>query len=80
MALFIMNHSKEKIMILGRWGSDAFMSYIRPQVLEWTNIMAADMASVKSFMDLNDREATHHRRRETDWSELSIMPVPYLGR
>jgi hypothetical protein len=34
MALFLMDHSVEKIMILGRWSSDAFMVYIRPQDLE----------------------------------------------
>lgn len=40
MALFLKDHSIEKITILERWYSDAFMGYIRPQVLEWTNIMA----------------------------------------
>jgi hypothetical protein len=40
MALFMMNHSQERIMILGRWNSDAFLAYIRPQVLEWTSNMA----------------------------------------
>ena len=53
MALFLRDHSVEKIMILGRWTSDAFLVYIRPQVLEWTNIMARDMASTQDFRDLN---------------------------
>ena len=34
MALFLSDHSPAKIMILGRWKSDAFLDYIRPQVLE----------------------------------------------
>ena len=52
MALFLMNHSTAKIMILGRWSSDAFLVYIRPQVLEWTNCMSQDMISFTSFLDV----------------------------
>lgn len=52
MALFLANHPIEKIKILGRWRSDAFLSYIRPQVLEWTNLMAKDMSDGKGFLDL----------------------------
>ena len=51
MSLFMMNHSTERIKILGRWSSDAFLVYIRPQVLEWTNIMSKDMSKVKNFLD-----------------------------
>jgi hypothetical protein len=35
MSLFLADHSTPKIMILGRWGSDAFLDYIRPQVLDF---------------------------------------------
>jgi hypothetical protein len=42
MSLFLMDHSPAKIMILGHWSSDAFLVYIRPQVLEWTNNMLCD--------------------------------------
>ena len=35
MALFLKHHSTDKIMLLGRWKSKAFMVYIRPQVVEW---------------------------------------------
>ena len=52
MALFLKNHSTAKIMILGRWSSDAFLAYIRPQVLEWTNNMSKDMISFKDFLDI----------------------------
>jgi hypothetical protein len=54
MSLFLMDHSVARIMILGRWSSDAFLVYIRPQVLEWTNNMSKDMISNDSFFD-----ATH---------------------
>lgn len=45
MALFLMDDSSvPKIRILGRWASETFMVYIRPQVLEWTNLLSKDMA------------------------------------
>jgi hypothetical protein len=52
MALFLANHSPAKIMVLGRWVSDAFLVYIRPQVLEWTNTMSVDMIHLESFLDV----------------------------
>ncbi|KAI2503570.1 hypothetical protein MHU86_10857 [Fragilaria crotonensis] len=54
MGLFLMNHPVAKIMILGRWSSDAFLDYIRPQVLEWTNQMSRDMINNNSFFDATD--------------------------
>jgi len=51
MALFLNNHSTPRIMLLGRWSSDAFLAYIRPQVLEWTNNMSSDMINFDSFLD-----------------------------
>ena len=53
MALFLMNHSVAKIMILGRWSSDAFLVYLRPQVMEWTN-KSSDMLRNESFFDATD--------------------------
>ena len=54
MGLFLMNHPVAKIMILGRWSSDAFLDYIRPQVLEWTNQLSTDMIRNDSFFDAAD--------------------------
>ena len=54
MSLFLMNHPIHKIMILGRWSSDAFLVYLRPQVLEWTNQMSCDMIHMDSFLDATD--------------------------
>jgi hypothetical protein len=51
-ALFMKDHSTAKIMILRRWSSDAFLVYIRPQVLEWANNMSRDMVSFDSFLDV----------------------------
>ena len=52
MSLFLMDHHPHKIMILGRWSSEAFLVYIRPQVLEWTNNMSHDMIRFDSFTDI----------------------------
>ena len=54
MSLFLMNHSVDKIMMLGRWSSAAFLVYIRPQVLEWTNNMSSDMIQNDSFFDATE--------------------------
>jgi hypothetical protein len=51
MSLFLLDHSPARIMILGRWSSDAFLVYIRPQVLEWTHNMSCDMIYLDSFFD-----------------------------
>lgn len=54
MGLFLMDQPVAKIMILGRWSSDAFLDYIRPQVLEWTNQLSRDMIQNDSFFDAAD--------------------------
>jgi hypothetical protein len=56
MSLFLMDHSPAKIMILGRWSSDASLVYIRTQVLEWTNNMSCDMIHLDSFFDASHRD------------------------
>jgi hypothetical protein len=52
MSLFLMNNSSDRIMLIGRWLSKAFLAYIRPQVLEWTNNMSMDMTQADSFLDV----------------------------
>jgi hypothetical protein len=51
MGLFLANHSTERIMLMGRWKSQAFLVYIRPQVIEWTNNMSGDMIRHDSYTD-----------------------------
>jgi hypothetical protein len=81
MALFLMDHSVEKIMILGRWSSDAFMVYIRPQVLEWTNIMSKDMARAGNFHDLNSRKKRLKPRLDKRvLADPKTIPRFYMGR
>ena len=52
------NTSDQKIMMLGRWRSTAFLHYIRPQVLEWAGDASQQMSKTKSFLDVGkyDRE------------------------
>jgi hypothetical protein len=73
-ALFLMDHSVEKIMILGRWSSDAFM-------VEWTNIMSRDMARARNFRDLNEEGRNSKPRRDTSVvGSFSVFPRFNLGR
>ena len=40
MGFFLVSHSTERIrMLIGSWLSQAFLAYIRPQVIKWTNNM-----------------------------------------
>ena len=56
------NSSDQKIMMLGRWKSTAFLHYIRPQVLEWAGDAAQQMSKTKSFLDVGKC----HREAKTD--------------
>jgi hypothetical protein len=87
MALFTNDISTAKIMILGRWSSDTFLAYIRPQVLEWINNMSHEMITVDSFFDvqMNHRETTanpctHVNRYNTPFNGPSvIIPILHLN-
>jgi hypothetical protein len=83
MALFLMDHSPAKIMILGRWSSDAFLVYIRPQVLEWTNNMSCDMIHLDTFFDVPHRDVvasddprTRKRLKQSFNGRDSIVTMP----
>ena len=85
MALFLMDHSPAKIMIMGRWSSDAFLDYIRPQVLEWTNNMSNDMIQINEFLDLSNQDMAapsdpRHttQRRSFHGGESVVLPRFYL--
>jgi hypothetical protein len=63
MALFLQNISSNRIMILGRWDSETFLVYIRPQVLEWTNNMSKSMIAIDSFTDIGTAFTPNEWRR-----------------
>ena len=74
MALFMMGYSPEKIMILGRWSSTAFMDYIRPQTLEWTSLMSSDMAKAPRMMDLNRSHLERSSQEDNKWGTFELLP------
>ena len=83
MSLFLMDHSPAKIMILGRWASDAFLVYIRPQVLEWTHNMSWDMIHLDTFFDASHRDIvasddprTRNRLRSSFNGRDPVVTIP----
>jgi hypothetical protein len=80
MSLFLMNHSSDKIMVLGRWKSRSFMDVIRPQVLEWTNNMSTDMTRFESFLDTAQGPDAHLtcNRTQLDDREEDSTSIPGL--
>jgi hypothetical protein len=83
MALFLMDHSPAKIMILGRWASDAFLVFIRPQVLEWTHDMSCNLIYLDSFFDAahqdlvaSDDPHTRKRLQQPFNGRNSIVTMP----
>jgi hypothetical protein len=85
MALFLQNVSSTRIMILGRWASEAFLAYIRPQVLEWTNNMSREMLTLDSFFEADLSQplditptAAPHRRNNPFNGSLTPITIPRL--
>jgi hypothetical protein len=84
MALFLQNISSNRIMILGRWDSEAFLVYIRPQVLEWTNNMSKSMIAIDSFTGIGTAFTPNERRRNRaphhiNGSTSLVIPRFHLG-
>jgi hypothetical protein len=85
MSLFLMKHSSDRIMILGRWKSRAFLDYIRPQVIEWTSCLSGEMISFDNFTDLLEericepieviQEAHWDRNPECQRNHFNRMPA-----
>jgi hypothetical protein len=80
MSLFLQNVSGDRIMILGRWASRAFLDYIRPQVLEWTNNMSRTMIQNESFLDAPNLPTTvqpdEYRPNFTPFNGPSTIIMP----
>jgi hypothetical protein len=79
MALSLQDISSTQVMLLGRWASEAFHVYIRPQVLEWTNNMSRDMINIDSFFeaDLSNPPSTNAaapQRQNTPFNG-SLIPI-----
>lgn len=74
-------YTSEEIMVLGRWRSRAFLAYIRPQALEWTALMARDMAKPRSFLDLAYKKISRNQCSDQDNNnDMGIMMTPHRRR
>jgi hypothetical protein len=60
MSLFLTNTHTDRITIQGRGATNAFLAYIRPQVLEWTTNMSQSMVRIRSFFDATDNAHDYH--------------------
>ena len=56
-------------MLMGRWLSQAFLAYIWPQVIEWTNNMSQDMIRHDSYTNASG----------LDMADPAIARVPHAG-
>lgn len=65
MALFLAHESILKIMILGRWSSDAFLVYIRSQVLEWTTGMSKSMIKNLDYIHVSHSVTSRQENTES---------------
>ena len=79
MALFVKNHSSDQIMILGRWKSKAFLYYIRPQVLAWTDLFSKDMISFDNFHKLCNTSERAGAKRGTETKTVEYTSIPDLA-
>jgi hypothetical protein len=84
MSLFLSNVSTARIMLLGRWSSDAFLAYIRPQVLEWTSNMSRSMIRIDSFLDpssshnVADNDDPRQRKQYKPFNGSNTILMPKL--
>jgi len=67
MGMFLSGTPVYTIMLMGRWSSDAFMRYVRKQVLSLSHGIAAKMFTYKQFYTVpdfvhtaSDRDLRHH--------------------
>jgi hypothetical protein len=58
MGLFLANHSTERIMLMGRWESQAFLVCTCPEAIEWTKNVSGDMICHDSFTDASGFDMT----------------------
>lgn len=77
MGFLLKRCSSDKVMILGRWKTKAFLDYIRPQVVELTTGLSKDMISFDTFFELclqsmTIRENSEPLRRHYDMLSLYL--------
>jgi hypothetical protein len=73
MALYLADQNVVKIMLLGRWKSDAFLAYIRPQVIELSTDLSQIMITTSHF------NHTPRRPLSTTQPDSNLLSLPFLG-
>ena len=59
MAMVLAGVPTYMVMLIGRWKSDAFLTYIRKQVAEFSNTVSMQMIIVTSFFHPPDSQHLH---------------------
>jgi len=76
MALFLPDHSPDKIMLLGRWKSQAFLVYIRQKVTEWCDLYSIDMISFNHYFKLFATTKQHNSQLKGKEIRRMNYPMP----
>ena len=78
MSLFLNKYTADQIMILGRWKSQSFLDYIRPQIAEMLIGFSRDMVSFESFAELHCSTDNGKRRRKSASNTHQRFPKFHL--
>jgi hypothetical protein len=76
MALYLANQPVFVIMLLGRWSSDAFLRYIRPQVAEFSKGVSRDMIKNGTYYHVS---TSNHEDPRTETSCPNMDPRAHRG-
>ena len=62
MAMYLAGIPVGTIKLTGRWSSEAFMDYIRPQIAKFSTLLSKSMVSNCSFFTIphNNNNTTNH--------------------
>ena len=75
MAMVLAQKDIYLIKLIGRWESDAFMRYIRPQIQEFTIGLSSDMTQLSNFYTLPSFK--YHESREITKSSTPLQNWPH---
>ena len=74
MAMFLTDHSLDKIILFGRWKSRAFLVFFLPQVTEWCNLYSVDNTSFNHYFE--EFATTSQQKFKLKGNEIGRMDYP----
>ena len=84
MLLYLQQVPPYTIMLIGRWRSDAFLTYIEQQCREFTRGMSQIMLNINSFKETQTNNRTHqhtlHSTSQRNFSNLHNAHFVHFGR